>query len=119
MKTGRQTSNYDSVALGLSYKGTRRRKGGHPSGPATVDLRRKADVRSPNLSPALKRIFFAYGARELPFSLETLYLWSYLIVKTFLTMVFEYRADDKTASEYNLEGGATLHLVLALRGGSF
>jgi len=27
------------------------------------------------------------------------------------------RADDKTASEYNLEGGATLHLVLALRGG--
>ncbi len=28
-----------------------------------------------------------------------------------------YRADDKTASEYNLEGGATLHLVLALRGG--
>jgi len=27
------------------------------------------------------------------------------------------RADDKTAKEYNLEGGATLHLVLALRGG--
>ena len=27
------------------------------------------------------------------------------------------RADEKTASEYNLEGGATLHLVLALRGG--
>lgn len=27
------------------------------------------------------------------------------------------RADDKTAAEYNLEGGATLHLVLALRGG--
>ncbi|KAF3084051.1 nedd8-conjugating enzyme UBE2F, variant 2 [Orbilia oligospora] len=26
-------------------------------------------------------------------------------------------ADDKAASEYNLEGGATLHLVLALRGG--
>merc|ERR1712178_234521 len=25
-------------------------------------------------------------------------------------------ADDKTASEYNIEGGATLHLVLALRG---
>lgn len=28
-----------------------------------------------------------------------------------------YRADDKTAEEYKLEGGATLHLVLALRGG--
>jgi len=27
------------------------------------------------------------------------------------------RADDKTAADYNLEGGATLHLVLALRGG--
>ena len=27
------------------------------------------------------------------------------------------RVDDKTASDYNLEGGATLHLVLALRGG--
>lgn len=27
------------------------------------------------------------------------------------------RADDRTASEYKLEGGATLHLVLALRGG--
>ncbi len=30
---------------------------------------------------------------------------------------FLSRADDKMASEYNLEGGATLHLVLALRGG--
>lgn len=28
-----------------------------------------------------------------------------------------YRSDDKTAEEYKLEGGATLHLVLALRGG--
>lgn len=28
------------------------------------------------------------------------------------------RVDDKQASDYNLEGGATLHLVLALRGGA-
>ncbi len=28
-----------------------------------------------------------------------------------------FRADDKTAADYQLEGGATLHLVLALRGG--
>lgn len=28
-----------------------------------------------------------------------------------------HRADDKTAEDYNLEAGATLHLVLALRGG--
>ncbi|KAH7119089.1 ubiquitin-related domain-containing protein [Dendryphion nanum] len=26
-------------------------------------------------------------------------------------------ADEKTAADYQLEGGATLHLVLALRGG--
>lgn len=26
-------------------------------------------------------------------------------------------ADDKTAKEYNIEGGSVLHLVLALRGG--
>lgn len=28
-----------------------------------------------------------------------------------------HRNDEKTAAEYQLEGGATLHLVLALRGG--
>lgn len=28
-------------------------------------------------------------------------------------------ADDKTAKEYNIEGGSVLHLVLALRGGNF
>jgi len=31
--------------------------------------------------------------------------------------MWDYRVDDKTATEYNLTGGATLHLVLALRGG--
>lgn len=35
-----------------------------------------------------------------------------------LICAFCDRTDDKTAAEYNLEGGATLHLVLALRGGS-
>lgn len=28
-------------------------------------------------------------------------------------------ADDKTAKDYNIEGGSVLHLVLALRGGNF
>lgn len=28
-----------------------------------------------------------------------------------------YRTDDRTAADYNLAGGDTLHLVLALRGG--
>jgi hypothetical protein len=32
--------------------------------------------------------------------------------------ILNCRADDKTAEEYALEGGATLHLVLALRGGA-
>ena len=32
-------------------------------------------------------------------------------------LIVSSRADDKTAAEYGLEGGATLHLVLALRGG--
>ncbi|KAH9819784.1 Proteasome subunit beta type-5 [Teratosphaeria destructans] len=35
----------------------------------------------------------------------------------FSNVTSELVADDKTAAEYNLEGGATLHLVLALRGG--
>jgi hypothetical protein len=38
--------------------------------------------------------------------------------KTFTNPPLPHRADDKTAEEYALEGGATLHLVLALRGGS-
>lgn len=29
-----------------------------------------------------------------------------------------YRADEMTASQYGVEGGSVLHLVLALRGGS-
>lgn len=28
-------------------------------------------------------------------------------------------SDERTASEYNLEGGSVLHLVLALRGGHY
>lgn len=38
-------------------------------------------------------------------------------LEVYLQLLADNRADDKTASEYNLEGGATLHLVLALRGG--
>lgn len=29
-----------------------------------------------------------------------------------------YRADDKKVSDFKLEGGSTIHLVLALRGGA-
>ena len=40
------------------------------------------------------------------------------VLKTTPLTHISHRADDKTAEEYALEGGATLHLVLALRGGS-
>lgn len=39
-----------------------------------------------------------------------------------LTAVFvgfvDHRPDEKTAKDFGIEGGSTLHLVLALRGGS-
>lgn len=38
--------------------------------------------------------------------------------KTYTCHIQSNRADDKSAAEYNLEGGSTLHLVLALRGGA-
>jgi ubiquitin-like protein Nedd8 len=48
-----------------------------------------------------------------------MHFWSLLIVEVGrLTRVCN-RVDDKTAADYQLEGGATLHLVLALRGGRF
>ena len=34
-----------------------------------------------------------------------------------MKLIQHLRSDDKTAADYQLEGGATLHLVLALRGG--
>jgi hypothetical protein len=33
------------------------------------------------------------------------------------TLKLVYRADDKTADDYNITAGSVLHLVLALRGG--
>jgi len=36
---------------------------------------------------------------------------------TLTTGGWAHRTDDKTAAEYNLSAGDTLHLVLALRGG--
>ena len=42
---------------------------------------------------------------------------TYLIMRRHMRLIQMRRADDKTAADYQLEGGATLHLVLALRGG--
>ncbi|KAB2631480.1 ubiquitin-NEDD8-like protein RUB2 [Pyrus ussuriensis x Pyrus communis] len=40
--------------------------------------------------------------------------------REFLQLIYAGKqlGDDKTAKEYNIEGGSVLHLVLALRGGS-
>lgn len=55
------------------------------------------------------------------FKYESFFLFEILL----LSYVFGCRliyagkqlADDKTAKDYNIEGGSVLHLVLALRGG--
>lgn len=42
------------------------------------------------------------------------------VIATYCRLIYAGKqlADDKTAKEYNIEGGSVLHLVLALRGGS-
>lgn len=74
---------------GLKDKGARRGEGRHSARTTAPHLRRKADVCYHGLPPAVSQL---------------------------LTPPVR-RADDKTAADYQLEGGATLHLVLALRGG--
>ena len=46
--------------------------------------------------------------------------FNHMIVATYCRLIYAGKqlADDKTAKEYNIEGGSVLHLVLALRGGS-
>lgn len=43
----------------------------------------------------------------------------FCIALTFHRLIYAGKqlADDKTARDYNIEGGSVLHLVLALRGG--
>ena len=41
----------------------------------------------------------------------------YATMRFFIFESSGFRNDDKNASEYNIEGGSVLHLVLALRGG--
>jgi hypothetical protein len=79
---------------GLSHQGACRGEGGHSPSTTALDFRRQANVCA--------RTVQEMDTRE---TTNTR-----LIIRT-------YRNDDKTASEYQLEGGATLHLVLALRGG--
>ncbi|KAF8408640.1 hypothetical protein HHK36_004703 [Tetracentron sinense] len=43
----------------------------------------------------------------------------FLIISNFRMLIYAGKqlGDDKTARDYNIEGGSVLHLVLALRGG--
>jgi hypothetical protein len=93
------------VEIGLPYKGARRGEGGYPSSSAATYLRRQANVRFPAIS---------HTQREL--ALQSLVSFDENRPRLTCSLLTA-RADDKTAAEYNLEGGATLHLVLALRGG--
>lgn len=78
------------IRVGLAHKGASRGERGHPTSTAAFDFRREADVCASPVRP---------------------------VEISFTNVLGRVRADDKTAKEYNLEGGATLHLVLALRGG--
>lgn len=51
-------------------------------------------------------------------NLVNLHLIICLLVFFRLIYAGKQLADDKTAKEYNIEGGSVLHLVLALRGGN-
>jgi len=88
----------------------------HPTCAAAFDLRRETNVHLtfPSTPPRLilpRQICamsaISHGTAIFQYSFETRNCWCHSL----------RRVDDKTASEYNLEGGATLHLVLALRGG--
>ncbi|KAK6931924.1 Ubiquitin-like domain [Dillenia turbinata] len=46
-------------------------------------------------------------------------LWMRCLATIRLIYAGKQLADDKTARDYNIEGGSVLHLVLALRGGKF
>ena len=85
----------EQSTAGLTHKRASRGEGGYPTCAAAVDLRRQANVRLSGPPRVIRSL-----AREADSAL------------------IRCRADDKTAAEYNLEGGATLHLVLALRGGT-
>jgi hypothetical protein len=85
----------------LADQGARRRERGHSSRAAAVDLRWETDVRL-NLQPQPRlHLHDQSKTREAGYTDKG----------------DVDRADEKTAADYNLEGGNTLHLVLALRGG--
>ena len=77
------------ITIGLADQGKGGRKGRHPACTAASDSRWKTNVRG----------------RETPTPYPR------------PSNILFRRTDDKTAAEYNLVAGDTLHLVLALRGG--
>ena len=98
-------------ALGLEDKGACRGERRHSTCATASHLRRETDVWFFPLSPSL-----LFLLRMLPFVALSLGSVSHNESIVWLTGASR-RADDKSAADYQLEGGATLHLVLALRGG--
>ena len=101
-------------AAGVPHKGARGGEGGHPAGAAAPDLRGEADVSFVPLLPRAVLRGYAVHPR-----MAQRKLWRQMGREGDAKTEADAwsRADDKTAAEYGLEGGATLHLVLALRGG--
>ncbi|KAF1963853.1 hypothetical protein CC80DRAFT_588166 [Byssothecium circinans] len=67
------------------------------------------------IPPAQQRLI--YGGKQMCVASSPLHFLPAITYGTCANARKIYRADEKTAADYQLEGGATLHLVLALRGG--
>lgn len=84
-------------------QGKGRGERGYPTCSTTSYLWRKTNVRSILHLAAPQSPSFIYDTRH--------------TIEGYQHTNRNYRADDKLVKDYDLEGGATLHLVLALRGG--